>query len=128
MSLNRPRTHVTIMWRARNSTSVWLGSHIHVVIQITSFIAPEVSIRRAALASASGQCEASQGRRGPAPLGADRGPGKRLLADALDQEGHAHERAPLVEVVAAQPGRNYIDRLDVAQRRPGLCQRRLDRV
>jgi SnoaL-like domain len=31
MSLNRPRTHVTIMWRARNSASVCPGSNIQVV-------------------------------------------------------------------------------------------------
>src|SRR3954452_20923915 len=32
MSLKRPRTQVTIMWRARNSASVWPGSKIQVDI------------------------------------------------------------------------------------------------
>src|SRR5680860_1243952 len=31
-SLNSPRTQVTIMWRARNSASVWPGSKVHAVM------------------------------------------------------------------------------------------------
>src|SRR5919202_728027 len=40
---------------------------------------------------------------------------RSLLADALDQERHAHVRAPLVEVVAAQPGGDDVHRPDVAK-------------
>src|SRR5437588_2614310 len=34
MSLNSPRTQVTIMWRARNSASGWPGSKIQVDIRL----------------------------------------------------------------------------------------------
>src|SRR5207247_9033595 len=48
-----------------------------------------------------------------------------LLAHALDEEGDAHQGAPLVEVLAAEAGRDHVDRLDVAERLPGVVQRRL---
>src|SRR3954449_9299388 len=40
----------------------------------------------------------------------------RLFAHALDEERDAHVRAPLAEAVAAQAGRDDVDRLDAAQR------------
>src|SRR5204862_5630495 len=56
-------------------------------------------------------------RRGRAPSGPGRPPrddvSPALLADALDEEADAHLRAPLVEVVAAQPYRDDVDAADV---------------
>src|SRR5512134_1275298 len=44
---------------------------------------------------------------------------------ALDQEGDAHVRPPLVEVLAAEPRGDHVDRADVAQRALRLLQRLL---
>src|SRR5437899_583912 len=53
MSLNKPRTHVTIMCRARNSASVWPGSKIQVsgVAARLRVSISGVSIGRGALAA-----------------------------------------------------------------------------
>src|SRR5436190_1781501 len=51
-----------------------------------------------------------------------------LFADAFDEEGDPHVRAPLVEVVAAESRRNDVHGLDVPERRAGLGQRLLHGV
>ena len=55
-------------------------------------------------------------------------PAASSAADALDEEAHAHMRAPLAEVVTAQPGRHDVDGLDVAKRTTRLGERLLDGV
>ncbi len=50
-----------------------------------------------------------------APTSRETGDGWRLVVDVLDEERDAHERPPLVEVVAAQTDRNDIACLHVAE-------------
>src|SRR3954462_12964874 len=50
-----------------------------------------------------------------------------LLRYALDQERDAHQRAPLGQVVAAQPGGHHVHRLDVAKGLLGVAERGLNR-
>src|SRR5829696_366274 len=69
---------------------------------------------------ASPRPDAPPATKAPLPLSS------KLLADPLHQERDPHERAPLVQVLSAEPRGDHIDRLDVAQRLAGIVERGLD--